>query len=93
MDWIAEERNHEFRMEQEHTRQIAAKAQARAETIQAVAIAVGIIATIGIVIGGIVYSVEGNSDREHAERIACVENGGTVVDTASGLLCVGGDTE
>lgn len=87
-DWIASERDHEYRMEQEKTKQVRAKAEARATIWQYVLVTFGIVAGIGILVGAVAWGLESSAKRGSAERLACVQSGGTVVETTSGQLCL-----
>ena len=86
--WIAAERDHEWRMEKEKTRQADIKATARTERIQAVAVAVGVIAVVGIITGAIWTGLTQSSERRQEQIIVCTESGGTMVDTTGGPLCL-----
>lgn len=93
-EWITAERNHEFRMEQEKTKQVRAKAESRATIWQYVLVTFGIVAVVLALVGALVWNVENNAKRGTEERLACLEDGGTVVETTSGRLCLrleGGD--
>jgi len=93
-EWIAAERNHELRMEQEKTTQVRAKAESRATIWQYVLVTFGIVAGGLALVGALVWSVENNAKRGTEERLACLQSGRTVVETTSGRLCLrieGGD--
>ena len=73
-------------MEKEKTRQADIKATARTERIQAVAVAVGVIAVVGIITGAIWTGLTQSSERRQEQIIVCTESGGTMVDTTGGPL-------
>ena len=86
--WIEAERDHEFRMEQEKTRQVRDRADARVEIAQTIGIVIGIISVLTLLVVAIWSGVDRGAKRDNEQVIACTEQGGTVFNTETGKVCL-----
>ena len=52
-------------------------------------IVLGVVVVVGLIVGAVLYGTQTNGDRGHAERMACIEGGGTVIEVlGGGTLCI-----
>lgn len=86
--WIKDERDHEYRMEQERTKAVIYRSESRKEAVQVVAVVVGIVAVITLVVAALWTEARSNRERLERESVRCAETGGTMLDLAqSGKTC------
>lgn len=88
-EWIREDRDHLYRMEQEKTRQVQTKAEARLEIAGYFAVLIGIVVVVGLVVGAVWTTVAKDGQRSYEKQLECTRSGGTIFNIEnSGPVCL-----
>lgn len=88
-DWVKADNDHLYRMEQERTKQVRAKAETRKKIAGYVAVVVGTLGILAVLVAAIWTGVQ-RSNETRVEQIAdCTQSGGTMFNIkGSGAVCL-----